>query len=55
MQEVLICIGGIKGERMIKMIELTTTAYFTLIGLSVLAGYALHGIVREIKKGEFFD
>lgn len=35
------------------MIELTTAAYFTLIGLSVLAGYALHGIIREIKKGEF--
>ena len=37
------------------MIELTAAAYFTLIGLSVLAGYALHGIVIEIKKGEFFD
>lgn len=44
-----------KRERIIKMIELTIAAYFTLIGLSVLAGYALHGIVREIKKGEFFD
>lgn len=42
-------------ERMIKMIKLTTAAYFTLIGLSVLAGYALHGIVIAIKKGEFFD
>ena len=37
------------------MIELTNVAYFTLIGLSVLAGYALHGIVIAIKKGEFFD
>lgn len=44
-----------KRERMIKMVELTTAAYFTLIGLSVLAGYALHGIVIAIKKGEFFD
>lgn len=51
----LICIDGIKEERMIKMIELTAAAYFTLIGLSILAGYALHGIVIEIKKGEFFD
>ena len=34
------------------MIELTNAAYFTLIGLSVLAGYALHGIVIAIKKGE---
>jgi hypothetical protein len=51
----LICIDGIKEERMIKMIELTNAAYFTLIGLSVLAGYALHGIVIAIKKGEFFD
>ena len=37
------------------MIKLTTAAYFTLIGISILAGYALHGIVIEIKKGEFFD
>ena len=44
-----------KRERMIKMIKLTAAAYFTLIGLSILAGYALHGIVIEIKKGEFFD
>ena len=44
-----------KRERMIKMIKLTAAAYFTLIGLSILAGYALHGIVIEIKKGELFD
>ena len=37
------------------MIKLTAAAYFTLIGLSILAGYALHGIVIEIKKGEFLD
>lgn len=37
------------------MIELTNAAYWTLIALSVLAGYALHGIIIEIKKGEFFD
>ena len=54
MQEVLTYTDYGK-ERMIKMIELTNVAYFTLIGLSVLAGYALHGIVIEIKKGEFFD
>lgn len=29
--------------------------YITLIALSVLAGYTLHGIVRAIKKGDFFD
>ena len=29
--------------------------YITLISLSVLAGYTLHGIVRAIKKGDFFD
>lgn len=29
--------------------------YITLIALSVSAGYILHGIVRAIKKGEFFD
>lgn len=55
MPAVLICTGFGKRERMIKMIELTNAAYFTLIGLSVLAGYALHGIVIAIKKGEFFD
>ncbi len=38
-----------------KMIELTTAGYFTLIGLSILAGYTIHGIVDAIKKGEFFD
>ena len=54
MQDVLIY-TDYGNERMIKMIELTNVAYFTLIGLSVLAGYALHGIVIAIKKGEFFD
>ena len=54
-QEVLICIDGIKEERMIKMIELTNTAYWTLITLSVLAGYAINEIIRSIRKGEFFD
>ena len=44
-----------KRERMIKMIKLTTAAYFTLIGLSVLAGYAINEIIRSIRKGEFFD
>lgn len=29
--------------------------YITLIFLSVLAGYTLHGIVRAIKDGTFFD
>ena len=52
----LICIDGIRNvKEAIAMIELTNAAYFTLIGLSVLAGYALHGIVIAIKKGEFFD
>lgn len=37
------------------MIELKTAAYFTLIGLSVLAGYAINEIIRSIRKGEFFD
>lgn len=37
------------------MIELTTASYWTLIALSVLAGYVLHGIVIAIKKGDFFD
>lgn len=37
------------------MITLTTAGYFTLIGLSILAGYTIHGIVDAIKKGEFFD
>lgn len=54
-QEVLICIDGIKEERMIKMIELTNAAYWTLIALSVLAGYAINEIIRSIRKGEFFD
>ena len=51
----LICIGGIKGERMIKMIELTNAAYWTLVALSAIGGYILHGVVDAIKKGEFFD
>ena len=54
-QGVLICIDGIKEERMIKMIELTNAAYWTLIALSVLAGYAINEIIRSIRKGEFFD
>ena len=29
--------------------------YITLILLSVSAGYILHGIVRAIKDGDFFD
>lgn len=37
------------------MITLTNAGYWTLIGLSAIFGYALHGIVIEIKKGEFFD
>lgn len=37
------------------MITLTNAGYVTLIGLSVLGGYILHGIVDAIKKGEFFD
>lgn len=37
------------------MITLTNAGYVTLIALSVLAGYVLHGIVNAIKKGEFFD
>ena len=37
------------------MIELTTVAYFTLIGVSVLAGYTLHGIVEAMKDGSFWD
>lgn len=37
------------------MIELTTVSYWTLIALSVLGGYTIHGIIDAIKKGEFFD
>lgn len=44
-----------KRERMIEMIELTNAAYWTLIALSVLAGYAINEIIRSIRKGEFFD
>ena len=40
---------------MIKMIELTNAAYWTLIALSVLAGYSINEIIRSIRKGEFFD
>lgn len=29
--------------------------YITLIALSVSAGYILHGIIRAIKDGTFFD
>ena len=51
----LICIDGIRNvKEAIAMIELTTAAYFTLIGLSILAGYTIHGIVDAIRKGEFF-
>lgn len=49
-------IGGIRNvKEVIAMIELTTAGYLTLIGLSILAGYTIHGIVDAIKKGEFFD
>lgn len=37
------------------MIELTIVSYWTLIALSVLGGYVLHGIVNAIKDGTFFD
>lgn len=37
------------------MITLTNAGYWTLIGLSVLGGYVLHGIVNAIKDGTFFD
>ena len=37
------------------MITLTNAGYWTLIALSVLGGYTIHGIVDAIKKGEFFD
>lgn len=37
------------------MIMLTNAGYFTLIALSVIGGYILHGVVDAIKKGEFFD
>ena len=29
--------------------------YITLIALSISAGYILHGIIRAIKDGTFFD
>lgn len=38
-----------------EMITLTNAGYWTLIGLSVLGGYVLHGIVNAIKDGTFFD
>lgn len=37
------------------MIELTIVSYWTLIALSILAGYTIHGIVDAIKDGTFFD
>ena len=37
------------------MIELTNVAYWTLVALSAIGGYILHGVVDAIKKGEFFD
>ena len=54
-QEVLICIDGIKEERMIKMIELTNVGYILLIVLSIEFGYILHGVIDAIKDGTFFD
>lgn len=50
-----IYIGFGKEERMIKMIELTNAGYVTLIALSVLGGYILHGVIDAIKDGTFFD
>ena len=37
------------------MITLTNAGYITLIALSILAGYTIHGIVDAIKDGTFFD
>lgn len=37
------------------MIELTNAAYWTLIALSVIGGYIIHGVVDAIKDGTFFD
>lgn len=37
------------------MITLTNAGYVTLIALSILAGYTIHGIVDAIKDGTFFD
>lgn len=42
-------------KEVIAMIELTTAGYVTLIALSILAGYTIHGIVDAIKDGTFFD
>lgn len=44
--------GGIKA---MPIYTLNLIQYITLIALSVSAGYILHGIVRAIKKGDFFD
>ncbi|MDM8263301.1 hypothetical protein [Ligilactobacillus salivarius] len=51
----MICIDGIKEERMIKMIELTNVGYILLIVLSIEFGYILHGVIDAIKDGTFFD
>lgn len=37
------------------MIELTNAGYWTLIALSVIGGYIIHGVVDAIKDGTFFD
>lgn len=37
------------------MITLTNAGYVTLITLSVLGGYVLHGVIDAIKDGTFFD
>ena len=37
------------------MIELTNAAYWTLVALSAIGGYILHGIIDSIKDGTFFD
>lgn len=37
------------------MITLTNAGYVTLIALSVLGGYILHGVIDAIKDGTFFD
>ncbi len=37
------------------MITLTNVSYWTLIALSMLGGYIIHGVVDAIKDGTFFD
>lgn len=37
------------------MITLTNAGYWTLIGLSAIFEYMLHGIIESIKDGTFFD